>query len=354
MELKTTDSSHSSSTLPHLLENDLNNLIISEKGDCNEPAIENSKSFEESLGRSKALRHSHNGTGIRVHGQISKYDNEPGQIIPSNTIESIEKSLDFLKIRQVEDFASFENGQSSSGHTTNDIRVNQSANTIHPTAPTNTAVTSSYPNSINQRSEAQSDQNPKQEITQSKTFRLYNVKILVPPLNFALVAEDVYRSGHPLEINYPFLENLNLKTIVYIGDPPSAKDKDKDSNSVRIFERYQEWAKDSGIRLVHFHQPPAKEPFRENDKEIIRQTLEIVLDTRNLPILLNSNKGKHRIGVLVGVMRVLLQGWALATTFDEYIKFANGKSDADLEFIERFRETIEYDVDYAPKWLRKL
>lgn len=213
MELKTTDSSHSSSTLPHLLENGLNNLIISEKGDCNEPAIENSKSFEESLGRSKALRHSHNGTGIRVHGQISKYDNEPGQIIPSNTIESIEKSLDFLKIRQVEDFASFENGQSSSGHTTNDIRVNQSANTIHPTAPTNTAVTSSYPNSINQRSEAQSDQNPKQEITQSKTFRLYNVKILVPPLNFALVAEDVYRSGHPLEINYPFFENLNLKQL---------------------------------------------------------------------------------------------------------------------------------------------
>lgn len=76
------------------------------------------------------------------------------------------------------------------------------------------------------------------------------------------------------------------------------------------------------------------------------------MDTRNLPILLNSNKGKHRVGVLVGVMRGLLQGWSLATTFDEYIKFANGKSDADLEFIERFREPIEYEEDFAPKWLR--
>lgn len=184
------------------------------------------------------------------------------------------------------------------------------------------------------------------------TVRLYNVKLLVPPLNFALVAEDIYRSGHPLEINYPFLENLKLRTIVYIGDPPSNKDKDKDINSVHIFERFQEWAKEKGIRLVHFHHPSAKEPFRENNKEVIRKTLEIILDTRNLPILLNSNKGKHRIGVLVGVMRVLLQGWSLATTFDEYIKFANGKSDADLEFIERFHEIIEYDPEFAPKWLR--
>lgn len=188
----------------------------------------------------------------------------------------------------------------------------------------------------------------------SKAVRLFNVKVLVPPLNFALVAEDVYRSGHPLEINYPFIENLNLRTIVYIGDPPSSKDKNKDVNSVKIFQRFQEWAKDKNIRLVHFHQPAAKEPFRENDKDIIRQTLEIILDTRNLPVLLNSNKGKHRIGVLIGVMRVLLQGWSLATTFDEYIKFANGKSDADLEFIERFREVIEYDPEFAPQWLRRV
>lgn len=164
---------------------------------------------------------------------------------------------------------------------------------------------------------------------------------LVPPLNFALVAEDIYRSGHPLEINYPFLENLKLKTIVYIGD---RKDSDNDG--------YRAWAKAHDINLIHFYEKSAKEPFIENDKMIIKKTLEIILDKRNLPMLVHSNKGKHRVGVLVGVMRMLVQGWSLATIFDEYIKFAAGKGDADLEFIEMFDMPVEYDIQYAPPFLK--
>lgn len=165
-------------------------------------------------------------------------------------------------------------------------------------------------------------------------------QMLVPPLNFALVAEDVYRSGHPLEINYRFLENLALKTIVYIGDR-------KESDN----EGYKAWAAAHGINWIHFYEKSAKEPFIENDKLIIKKTLEIILDSRNLPVLVHSNKGKHRVGVLVGVMRLLVQGWSLATIFDEYIKFATGKGDADLEFIEMFDLPVEYDITHAPPFL---
>ena len=28
---------------------------------------------------------------------------------------------------------------------------------------------------------------------------------------------DLYRSGHPNELNFPFLERLRLKTIVYLS-----------------------------------------------------------------------------------------------------------------------------------------
>ena len=165
-------------------------------------------------------------------------------------------------------------------------------------------------------------------------------KLLVPPLNFALVADDVYRSGHPLEINYPFLENLNLRTIVYMGDR-------KESDN----EGYKAWANGQGINWIHFYEKSAKEPFTENDRGVIKKTLEIILDVRNLPVLVHSNKGKHRVGVLVGVMRMLVQGWSLATIFDEYIKFSAGKGDADLEFIEMFDEPVEYDINYAPPFL---
>ena len=39
-------------------------------------------------------------------------------------------------------------------------------------------------------------------------------KVMVPPLNFAMVAPGVYRSGHPNRQNFPFLIKLGLKSIM--------------------------------------------------------------------------------------------------------------------------------------------
>lgn len=164
---------------------------------------------------------------------------------------------------------------------------------------------------------------------------------LVPPLNFSLVADGVYRSGHPLEINYAFLQRLHLKTIIYIGDRP-----DKDN------QEYRKWAKDQGIDLICYHVKSVKEPFIQNDSRALSAALEILLDVRNFPVLVHSNKGKHRVGVLIGLMRKMLQGWSLATIFDEYSRFAFGKGDADVEFIELYQPVLTYDPQYSPKWLR--
>lgn len=69
----------------------------------------------------------------------------------------------------------------------------------------------------------------------------------------------------------------------------------------------------------------------ENDAEGMRQALEVILDKRNHPLLIHSNKGKHRAGVLVGCVRKLLMGWSLAATFAEYGRYAGEKGEADLE-----------------------
>eukprot|EP00752_Nemacystus_decipiens_P002113 g2017.t2 len=37
-----------------------------------------------------------------------------------------------------------------------------------------------------------------------------------PPVSFGLVEEGLYRSALPNEINYPFLERLGLKTIIFL------------------------------------------------------------------------------------------------------------------------------------------
>merc|ERR1712086_808120 len=45
---------------------------------------------------------------------------------------------------------------------------------------------------------------------------------LIPPFNFGYVEEDLYRCGLPIELNFPFLEKLRLKTIIFLAsEPPS-------------------------------------------------------------------------------------------------------------------------------------
>jgi len=39
----------------------------------------------------------------------------------------------------------------------------------------------------------------------------------IPPVNFGMVEVDLYRSGHPNELNFPFLEKLKLKTVIYLA-----------------------------------------------------------------------------------------------------------------------------------------
>ena len=39
---------------------------------------------------------------------------------------------------------------------------------------------------------------------------------LIPPQNFGIVEVDLYRSGRPNELNFPFLEKLRLRKIIHL------------------------------------------------------------------------------------------------------------------------------------------
>jgi protein tyrosine/serine phosphatase len=54
------------------------------------------------------------------------------------------------------------------------------------------------------------------------------------------------------------------------------------------------WCERHGIRICHIHMQSAKEPFTENDPELVAEALSHILDSRNYPLLVHSNKGKHR------------------------------------------------------------
>lgn len=189
----------------------------------------------------------------------------------------------------------------------------------------------------------------------------YNSEIYVPPLNFALVEHSIYRSGFPMPKNYPFLKQLGLKTIIYLGDlglsdPKGGKKKDK-YGTEEIMTNYQDWLKTTDIKFHKLLFDSPQEPFTDHKKQLQAQeslkiALQLMLDKNNFPMLIHSNKGKHRIGVLVGLMRKVLQGWCLSGIFEEYEKFAMGKSEYDLELIELWQPELYVNDSSKPEFVR--
>jgi len=147
--------------------------------------------------------------------------------------------------------------------------------------------------------------------------------VLVPPLNFCLVAPRVYRSGHPNARNHAFLQKLGLKMIIFLSE------EDYTQEMLDFCTRQH-------IELVHYRVEGNKEPFVEMDSKLVTEALRKILDKQNHPVLIHCDKGKHRVGCLVGCLRKL-QKWSLASIYEEYRRFSGGKQRiADFEFIEMF------------------
>eukprot|EP00038_Savillea_parva_P013154 m.209258 g.209258 ORF g.209258 m.209258 type:complete len:174 (+) comp24504_c0_seq1:85-606(+) len=162
---------------------------------------------------------------------------------------------------------------------------------------------------------------------------------LFPPNNFSLVSAGMYRSGFPTKKNLPFLRKLNLKGVLALVPET-------------IPEWLQEFYDSNGITLLQHGLPGNKEPFVDIPQSKIAAALQTLLDTRNHPVLIHCNKGKHRTGCLVGCLRKL-QGWSLVAICDEYRRFAAPKARVlDQQFIELFDVSlVRYDRRYRPAWL---
>ena len=64
--------------------------------------------------------------------------------------------------------------------------------------------------------------------------------VVVPPINFSLVAPGIYRSGHPNKKNLSFLRRLKLKSVMYLEGTDEYR---KDS---------REFVEREGIELFRF------------------------------------------------------------------------------------------------------
>ncbi|KAL5143688.1 Tyrosine-protein phosphatase DSP3 [Glycine soja] len=177
-----------------------------------------------------------------------------------------------------------------------------------------------------------------------------NDAVLVPPPNFSMVEDCIFRSGLPNPSNFPFLQTLNLRSIILccvflmfirgcrIGADTCAlsliRKKIWTSFVRRIFAFFnlELRGKRSRFRALG----PVWDISMPILKDSIMDALEVLIDVRNHPVLIHCKRGKHRTGCLVGCLRKL-QNWCLSSVFEEYQRFAGAKSRTmDLAFIEMF------------------
>ncbi|XP_047342419.1 probable tyrosine-protein phosphatase DSP4 isoform X2 [Impatiens glandulifera] len=148
-------------------------------------------------------------------------------------------------------------------------------------------------------------------------------ELFIPPLNFSMVDNGIFRSGFPETANFSFLESIGLRSIIYLCPEPYP-----DAN--------MEFVKANGIQLFQFGIEGCKEPFVNIPDNTIREALKVLLDVNNHPVLIHCKRGKHRTGCLVGCLRKL-QLWCLSSIFDEYQRFAAAKARvSDQRFMELF------------------
>ncbi|KAI9321429.1 protein-tyrosine phosphatase, partial [Dichotomocladium elegans] len=162
--------------------------------------------------------------------------------------------------------------------------------------------------------------------------------------NFGMIEEDLYRSGQPNELNFPFLEKLGLKTIVWLAP-------EEPNQRLQVFRMRLDFIDDQEIQLHHLGVVSSLNAWDPITEEAVLEALDLILQTSNYPMMIMCNLGRHRTGTIVGCLRKL-QRWNLTSIFEEYRRYAGPKVRLlNEQFIELFDTDLVRVPSNKPSWL---
>lgn len=176
------------------------------------------------------------------------------------------------------------------------------------------------------------------KITQPPTLRI------VPPLNFCPVEKQLYRSGQPSMINQSFLQDLNLKNILWLASEEPQED-------------FLDYCSGNNINIEFvgmMNDYNYSNPWDSLSEATIKKALELICNSENYPLLVCCGMGRHRTGAVIGCLR-RLQGWNLASVSEEYRRFTGSRGGRILVelLIESFDiNSVEIVPDKLPDWLK--
>jgi protein tyrosine/serine phosphatase len=159
---------------------------------------------------------------------------------------------------------------------------------------------------------------------------------LYPPLNFAGVEAQLYRSATPTELNLPFLATLHLCTVVCL-------------EKTSLTDEFIRFMDEKHITCVSFGGGQAEGGLLET---VVRDTLQIILDKSKYPVLITCKFGRYLSGVVIGCLRKY-QKWSFISIFEEYRRFGGLRYQQPHEqFIELFdTDLVTPDEASVPRFL---
>ncbi|KAL7423384.1 hypothetical protein Q5752_002687 [Cryptotrichosporon argae] len=169
--------------------------------------------------------------------------------------------------------------------------------------------------------------------------------VLVPPINFALVAPGLYRSGHPNRKNFGYLATLGLRSVLYLERGEYRKDG-------------ADFVEQHGAALFRFDLSDEDALFTPAGQTATRAALRAVLDTRNHPLLIHDDTGKAAATVLCALVRRCAR-WSLTGIYAEADMFAGaagseggGLGMAAREYVALFVPAdVGADPAHLPVWI---
>jgi len=154
-------------------------------------------------------------------------------------------------------------------------------------------------------------------------------RLLNLPRFGVLLPGRIFRSGEPTRrVHFRHVERLGVRTLLCLRD-------EGPSDDVAAF------ASSKGLSLRVF---ALGKPSQEDASAIIGAA-QTALDHARQPALIYCDGGRHRAGMVSGIVRHL-QGWSLGSIIEEYLQFAQPSPYADniaaiLRCVLRHAETPE-------------
>lgn len=175
---------------------------------------------------------------------------------------------------------------------------------------------------------------------------------LTPPLRFKRIQQTLSIGSYPRSINYRFLKNLNLKTMIAIS---TTDDRTEDPELQHFLTHH-------GIDFLHVPLAATKKQDKKTKTKTIPLThnqvihiVEKIIDSQTQPVYLYCNSGGACSSLIVACLRKL-SFWSSISIFNEFLTYTKSLNHSERLFIEQFHGDINlphHRVDWLWRGMSK-